>query len=58
MSVVCHQRPGIDGRFEINRKLFKPINKDLAVLVIINYPPFLNSSNNDMMQGSGCIQTC
>jgi len=57
MSMVGHQRPGIDRCLQIDRQPLNPVDKIYSVLVIIYNLVALDSPDNDMVKGSRRIQT-
>jgi len=44
--------------FRLGDDITQAFNKIIPVLIIGEYPPTLDSTNNNMMQGSGSIDAC
>ena len=42
----------------LGNSIAQTFNEIITVLIILEYPPPLNPSNNDVMQGAGSIDAC
>jgi len=58
MGVIGDERPSKTKGFRLGDDITQAFNKIIPVLIIGEYPPTLNSTNNNMMQGSGSIDAC
>jgi hypothetical protein len=57
VHVVRYQCPGITLSLGFRQKNGKPFKEALTVFIIIEYPPALYSSDDDMMQEAGCVES-
>jgi hypothetical protein len=55
MCVIGDQRPCETTGLRLDENITKPFKEIIPVLIIGEYPPAFNSTNNYVMQGSGSI---
>ena len=55
MGMIGDERPSKTKGLRLGDDITQPFNKIIPVLIIGEYPPTLDSTNNNMMQGSGSI---
>jgi hypothetical protein len=53
MGMIGEERPSKTKGFRLGDDITQAFNKIIPVLIIGEYPPTLDSTNNNMMQGSG-----
>src|SRR4030043_354135 len=57
MSMIRHQGPGIEPRFHLYCKITQSLDKVLTVFVVIDDPTLFNPSEDNMVKGSGSIES-
>ena len=57
MGMIGDQRPGETKGLGLGEDIPQPFNEIIPVQIIWEYPSALDSTNDNMMQGSGSIDT-
>jgi hypothetical protein len=57
MGVIAHQRPGIDRRAGFLGQRAQSSHECLSILLIIENPPLIDSTNDHMVQRPRAIQS-
>jgi hypothetical protein len=55
MHVVGHERPSVAGRSRLLKQARHPFKEILPILVILENPSSFDSSDDDMVQGTGRV---
>jgi hypothetical protein len=55
--MIGHKSPGIARRFRLFKQIAKPINEVISVGVILENRPALDSTNDNVLQCSGCVNS-